>query len=95
MGLDRSTIAEVISRLTRRGLLRKTRDPRDGRRSRLAVTDEGRAVHRELTVRTGRMNEVFLAPLAPAEQTVFLDLLRRVADAAEVLGDAGEEAEAS
>ncbi|WP_406341581.1 MarR family winged helix-turn-helix transcriptional regulator [Streptomyces sp. NBC_00648] len=95
VGLDRSTIAEVISRLTRRGLLRKTRDPRDGRRSRLAVTDEGRAVHRELTVRTGRMNEVFLAPLAPAEQTVFLDLLRRVADAAEVLGDAGEEAEAS
>lgn len=95
VGLDRSTIAEVISRLTRRGLLRKTRDPRDGRRSRLAVTDEGRAVHRELTVRTARMNEVFLAPLAPAEQTVFLDLLRRVADAAEGLGEATEEAAAS
>ncbi|WHM35612.1 MarR family transcriptional regulator [Streptomyces sp. BPTC-684] len=95
VGLDRSTIAEVISRLTRRGLLRKTRDPRDGRRSQLAVTDEGRAVHRELTVRTARMNEVFLAPLAPAEQTVFLDLLRRVADAAEGLGGASEEAEAS
>ncbi|GGP58005.1 MarR family winged helix-turn-helix transcriptional regulator [Streptomyces melanogenes] len=91
VGLDRSTIAEVISRLTRRGLLRKTRDPRDGRRSRLDVTDEGRAVHRELTVRTARMNEVFLAPLAPAEQTVFLDLLRRVADAAESFGGAAEE----
>lgn len=92
VGLDRSTIAEVISRLTRRGLLRKTRDPRDGRRSRLAVTDEGRAVHRELTVRTARMNEVFLAPLAPAEQTVFLDLLRRVADAAEGFGGTAETA---
>ncbi|WP_329402498.1 MarR family winged helix-turn-helix transcriptional regulator [Streptomyces melanogenes] len=92
VGLDRSTIAEVISRLTRRGLLRKTRDPRDGRRSRLAVTDEGRAVHRELTVRTARMNEVFLAPLAPAEQTVFLDLLRRVADAAEGFGGTEEAA---
>ncbi|MFC0845182.1 MarR family winged helix-turn-helix transcriptional regulator [Streptomyces noboritoensis] len=94
VGLDRSTIAEVISRLTRRGLLRKTRDPRDGRRSRLDVTDEGRAVHRELTVRTARMNEVFLAPLAPAEQTVFLDLLRRVADVAESFGGAAEEAQA-
>ncbi|MFK8910939.1 MarR family winged helix-turn-helix transcriptional regulator [Streptomyces sp. YS-3] len=91
VGLDRSTIAEVVSRLTRRGLLRKTRDPRDGRRSRLAVTEEGRAVHRELTVRTGRMNEVFLAPLDPAEQGVFLDLLRRVADAAEGLGRRAEE----
>ncbi|PKV88884.1 MarR family winged helix-turn-helix transcriptional regulator [Streptomyces sp. TLI_146] len=95
VGLDRSTIAEVVTRLTRRGLLRKTRDPRDGRRSRLDVTDEGRAVHRELTVRTARMNEVFLAPLAPAEQTVFLDLLRRVADAAEGLGAASQEAAAS
>lgn len=95
VGLDRSTIAEVITRLTRRGLLRKTRDPRDGRRSRLTVTDEGRAVHGELTVRTARMNEVFLAPLAPAEQSVFLDLLRRVADAAEVLGDTAQEAAAS
>ncbi|MEU1072150.1 MULTISPECIES: MarR family transcriptional regulator [unclassified Streptomyces] len=94
VGLDRSTIAEVVSRLTRRGLLRKTRDPRDGRRSRLAVTDEGRAAHRELTARTARMNEVFLAPLDPAEQGVFLDLLRRVADAAEGLGRAAEEAEA-
>ncbi|OAR23067.1 DNA-binding protein [Streptomyces sp. ERV7] len=95
VGLDRSTIAEVISRLTRRGLLRKTRDPLDGRRSRLAVTDEGRAVHRELTARTARMNEVFLAPLAPAEQTLFLDLLRRVADAAEGFGGVAEAAEAS
>ncbi|MFI1101755.1 MarR family winged helix-turn-helix transcriptional regulator [Streptomyces melanogenes] len=95
VGLDRSTIAEVVTRLTRRGLLRKTRDPRDGRRSRLDVTDEGRAVHRELTVRTARMNEVFLAPLAPVEQTVFLDLLRRVADAAEGLGAAAQQAAAS
>ncbi|MGQ4418731.1 hypothetical protein ACN6LA_005612, partial [Streptomyces sp. SAS_269] len=32
VGLDRSTIAEVISRLGRRGLLDKVRDPQDGRR---------------------------------------------------------------
>lgn len=49
-------------------------------------------MHRELTVRTARMNEVFLAPLAPAEQTVFLDLLRRVADAAEGFGGTAETA---
>ncbi|MEU5432777.1 MarR family transcriptional regulator [Streptomyces sp. NPDC020719] len=95
VGLDRSTIAEVVSRLTRRGLLRKRRDPHDGRRSLLAVTDEGRALHRELTARTARMNQVFLAPLAPAEQSVFLDLLRRVAAAADGLSAADEQAEAS
>src|ERR1044072_2157868 len=38
VGLDRSTIAEVISRLGRRGLLDKVRDPQDGRRSLLRTT---------------------------------------------------------
>ncbi|MFF7375236.1 MarR family winged helix-turn-helix transcriptional regulator [Streptomyces massasporeus] len=85
VGLDRSTIAEVISRLSRRGLLDKVRDPQDGRRSLLHLTDEGARTHRRLTVRTARMNQVFLAPLTADERTVFFDLIRRVADAAEGL----------
>ncbi|MDK1348521.1 MarR family transcriptional regulator [Streptomyces sp. 378] len=85
VGLDRSTIAEVISRLSRRGLLDKVRDPQDGRRSLLHLTDEGAHTHRRLTVRTARMNQVFLAPLTADERTVFFDLIRRVADAAEEL----------
>lgn len=90
VGLDRSTIAEVISRLSRRGLLDKVRDPQDGRRSLLHLTDEGARTHRRLTVRTARMNQVFLAPLTADERTVFFDLIRRVADAAEELRDPGE-----
>ncbi|MER7054278.1 MULTISPECIES: MarR family transcriptional regulator [unclassified Streptomyces] len=85
VGLDRSTIAEVISRLGRRGLLDKVRDPQDGRRFLLRLTDEGLRVHRKLTVRTARMNQVFLAPLSADEQAVFFDLIRRVADATEGL----------
>ncbi|EYT82879.1 MarR family winged helix-turn-helix transcriptional regulator [Streptomyces andamanensis] len=85
VGLDRSTIAEVVSRLERRGLLGKVRDPGDGRRFLLRPTAEGERTHRRLTVRTARMNQVFLGPLSPAEQTQFFDLIRRVADAAEGL----------
>ncbi|MFJ3506149.1 MarR family winged helix-turn-helix transcriptional regulator [Streptomyces luteogriseus] len=85
VGLDRSTVAEVISRLGRRGLLDKVRDPQDGRRSLLHLTDDGARTHRKLTVRTARMNQVFLAPLTADERTVFFDLIRRVADAAEGL----------
>ncbi|MFJ3906379.1 MarR family winged helix-turn-helix transcriptional regulator [Streptomyces sp. NPDC090025] len=85
VGLDRSTIAEVVSRLTRRGLLDKVRDPDDGRRFMLRLTDEGTQTHRRLTVRTARMNQIFLAPLSPEEQSQFLSLLRRVSDAAEQL----------
>ncbi len=85
VGLDRSTIAEVISRLGRRGLLDKVRDPQDGRRFLLHLTDEGLRTHRKLTVRTARMNQVFLAPLSVEEQSVFFDLIQRVSDAAEGL----------
>jgi DNA-binding MarR family transcriptional regulator len=90
VGLDRSTIAEVISRLSRRGLLDKVRDPQDGRRFLLRLTDDGTRTHRKLSVRTARMNQVFLAPLTAEEQTVFFDLLQRVSDAAEGLRNPGE-----
>jgi DNA-binding MarR family transcriptional regulator len=83
--VSRSTIAEAVRRLVDRGLVDKVRDPRDGRRSVLHATDEGVRVHKRLALRTARMNQVFLAPLEPAEQTLFLDLLRRVSDAAEGL----------
>ncbi|MEU3463982.1 MarR family transcriptional regulator [Streptomyces sp. NPDC006733] len=85
VGLDRSTIAEVIGRLHSRGLLEKVRDPEDGRRFLLRLTDEGSRTHRRLTVRTARMNQVFLAPLSADEQALFLRLIRRVSDAAEGL----------
>ena len=93
VGLDRSTVAEVISRLGRRGLLDKVRDPDDGRRFVLRLTDDGLRVHRRLTVRTARMNQVFLAPLSGEEQTLFLGLIQRVADAAEGLRDPGNPGE--
>ncbi len=89
VGLDRSTVAEVISRLGRRGLLDKVRDPQDGRRFMLRLTEEGLRVHRKLTVRTARMNQVFLAPLTGEEQALFFDLIQRVSDAAEGLRNPG------
>jgi MarR family transcriptional regulator, temperature-dependent positive regulator of motility len=85
VGLDRSTIAEVISRLDRRGLLDKVRDPQDGRRFLLRPTRDGTRVHRRLAVRTAAMNQVLLAPLSAEERVVFSDLIRRVSDAAEGL----------
>ncbi|MEU2586011.1 MarR family transcriptional regulator [Streptomyces avermitilis] len=95
VGLDRSTIAEVISRLSRRALLDKVRDPHDGRRFLLRLTEEGTRTHRKLTLRTARMNQVFLAPLSAEEQTQFFDLIQRVSDAAEGLRNPAEPLTAS
>lgn len=83
VGLDRSTVAEVITRLLRRELLDKVRDPHDGRRYLLRLTDEGARTHRRLALRTVGMNQVFLGPLSPDEQQTLFGLMHRVADAAE------------
>jgi MarR family transcriptional regulator, temperature-dependent positive regulator of motility len=85
--LDRSTVADVVARLARRGLLERVRDPLDGRRNVLRLTAEGAGVHRELAARTEAMNEVFLAPLEQAEREALLGLIARVADAAEKVRD--------
>ncbi|OPF78159.1 MarR family transcriptional regulator [Streptomyces antioxidans] len=83
--LDRSTIADLVARLARRGLLERVRDPNDGRRNVLRLTEEGARVHRKLVTRTSRMNRVFLAPLDEEERKTLLRLIARVTDAAEEL----------
>lgn len=42
VSLDRSTTADVVARLNRRGLIERVRDPADGRRKVLAITEPGR-----------------------------------------------------
>lgn len=85
IGLDRSTTAEIVTRLADRGLLRRVRDPRDGRRNLLRLTAEGEAAHRQMAHRVMRMNKVFLAPLDPEEQKTLLELMWRVVAAADDL----------
>jgi DNA-binding MarR family transcriptional regulator len=41
--LDRSTIADLVARMERHGLVQRRPDPRDGRRKTVALTDHGRA----------------------------------------------------
>jgi MarR family transcriptional regulator, temperature-dependent positive regulator of motility len=83
--LDRSTIADLVARLARRGLLQRVRDPRDGRRNVLKLTGEGERVLKKLTARTGRMNRVFFAPLDEEEQRTLMRLMAKVVGAAEEL----------
>ena len=42
-----STVSDVVQRLERRGLIQRTRDPRDGRRILLGLTERGRRVDSE------------------------------------------------
>jgi DNA-binding MarR family transcriptional regulator len=85
IGLDRSTTAEIVTRLADRGLLRRVRDPRDGRRNLLRLTEEGQATHRQMARRVAAMNKVALAPRDPDERKTLLELMWRVVTAADSL----------
>jgi len=79
--LDRSTVADVVARLVQRGLIRRVRDPHDGRRNVLRLTTRGEHTHAEVAARAEAMNEELLAPLVSEERLTLVTLLGRVVDA--------------
>lgn len=83
--LDRSTTAEVVSRLARRGLLERVRDESDRRRNLLQLTPDGVKALAELGAKTAVMNRMLLAPLSTREQELFLTLMQRLVEAGERL----------
>jgi DNA-binding MarR family transcriptional regulator len=79
--LDRSTVADVVARLVQRGLIRRVRDPHDGRRNVLRLTVRGETTHTEVAERAEVMNETLLTPLSETERATLVSLLNRVVDA--------------
>jgi DNA-binding MarR family transcriptional regulator len=79
--LDRSTVADVVARLVQRGLIRRVRDPHDGRRNVLRLTVRGESTHTEVAERAEAMNEQLLGPLTSEERIALVSLLGRVVDA--------------
>ncbi|EIV94458.1 MarR family winged helix-turn-helix transcriptional regulator [Frankia sp. QA3] len=78
--LDRSTVADVVARLVQRGLIRRVRDPRDGRRNVLRLTKRGESTHGQVADRIEQMNDKLLAPLSREEQGTLLSMLTRIVD---------------
>ncbi|MGH3412433.1 MAG: MarR family winged helix-turn-helix transcriptional regulator [Marmoricola sp.] len=74
--LDRSTIADVVARMVRRGLLAREQDPDDGRRKRVTLTDEGRRVLAELRPRVAGIEATLTAGLDAGERAELRRMLR-------------------
>ena len=83
VSLDRSTMAEVVSRLSSRGLIRTERDPCDGRRKTIALTAKGLQAVQQLIPRTHAMTARLVGPLDPRQRAELLRLLTAVVKANE------------
>lgn len=85
ISLDRSTMTDVLKRLTARGLVRSTRDSSDGRRNRVRLTAEGKRTVEQLTPQALRMNAILVGVLKDCERTELIRMLNLVVDADERL----------
>jgi len=76
VSLDRSTMAEVVSRLSAKGLISTVRDARDGRRKTITLTVKGASVLQQLIPRTHTMSGRLVRALDQRERSELLRLLK-------------------
>jgi MarR family transcriptional regulator, temperature-dependent positive regulator of motility len=81
-GIDRSTLAEMVPRLQRKGLLKCRRAKHDARAYAITLTDEGRRVLRTAESSGTSVDESILSALPVKERESFLDRLQSIIRAA-------------
>lgn len=79
--LDKSVVGDVVDRLSRKKWLTKDRDPADGRRRILHVSDEGRDVVRRASPGVSEVQESLMKPLSAKESVDLIRMLTRIPDA--------------
>lgn len=78
VGIDRSTIGNVLYRLEKRGLLRREADPGDRRIKRIFLAPKGSELLREILPLVKRSQDRFVQPLEDYEKAFFLAVMRRL-----------------
>lgn len=86
LDLDRSTIADLVTRMVRRGLIVRERDEGDGRRNILQLTSAGRDELAHLRPRVEAIEPTLTAGLRPKERDELRRLLHRMLEHAAARG---------
>ena len=71
-GIDRSTLADIIRRMLKKGLIQRRRAKQDARAYSVKLTDQGRNVLRATQPVVRRVDEQILSALAAPERKQFL-----------------------
>jgi DNA-binding MarR family transcriptional regulator len=79
-GIDRSTLADIVRRMQRKGLLQRRRTKDDARAYAVKLTDEGRRVLRVADPLAKRVDERILDALPAKQREQFIDDLLSIVD---------------
>ena len=79
-GIDRSTLADVIRRMLRKGLLQRRRTRDDARAYSVKLTEEGWRTLRQSEPLARRVDDKILAALSAADRERLVGWLRQIVD---------------
>ncbi len=78
LDLDRSTVAVLIARMLKSGLISREQDPDDRRRNLLSASPEGERELKKLTPKVVELNRILVEDLNAAEVSTLHDLLHTI-----------------
>ena len=78
-GIDRSTTADLVRRLMRKGYIARRRARHDARSHVLRLTDEGKALLATFRTRAADVDRMLLQALPEASRGLFVEALGRIA----------------
>lgn len=78
VGVDRTSGADVIRRLYRRGLVERVPSSQDRRAKLVHITDEGKRLVRRMQPNMERAQERLVSPLTQGERAMFIELMEKV-----------------
>lgn len=80
VGIDRTNVADVLERLSERGLVRRERSERDRRSMNAYLTPEGRDLVEQMYANMVKAQERLLEPLEPEYRSAFIAMLTRLVE---------------
>lgn len=86
-GIDRSTLADIVRRMLKKGLLQRRRTREDARAYAVRLTDEGMRILAAARPKVEAVDARIMATLTPEQRAILLDDLRSIVAS---LGTSGE-----
>ena len=80
-GIDRSTLADVVRRMLKKGLLQRRRTKEDARAYAVKLTDDGRKVLEQTEAQANRVDSRILDALPPKQRDQFVQDLTAIVEA--------------
>lgn len=77
-GIDRSTVADVVRRMKKKGLLDRRRTREDTRTYAVTLTNEGKRVVRTIDSLAKKVDEQLLAALSAKDRLIFINSLQSI-----------------